>query len=149
MFKPYQQRTVWCPGLGVVECCYTLRLENTGAEWRGQGLSGGARRLQRHCSLSWALPVNCHLLTCGVGIETASVCGLRLPGRHTTWSHTSSHFCFGYSEHRISLFAQVGLDHSPPILWFLLWPGWQAYAITSSFFPVRWDLSNYFFAQLT
>jgi hypothetical protein len=35
-------------------------------------------------------------------------------------SHASSPFCSSYFGDRVSLFAQVGLDSDPPILWFLL-----------------------------
>jgi hypothetical protein len=52
----------------------------------------------------------------------------------------------GYFGDRVLVFAQAGLDCSPPALHFLPSPGWQAHATTPSFFLLRWGLEN-FFAQ--
>jgi hypothetical protein len=45
------------------------------------------------------------------------------------------------------LFAQTGLDHALPILYFLPSLGWQACVTTHSFFPLRWGSCKLFCAS--
>jgi hypothetical protein len=55
------------------------------------------------------------------------------------------HFCSGYFGGRVSLFIQTSLDHDPPIWHFLQLLEWQVLIAIHSFFPLRWDLINFFF----
>jgi hypothetical protein len=59
-------------------------------------------------------------------------------------SHTSSVFLLWYFGDRVLLFAQVSLDHDPPILLIPLLLGWQACTTMPSFFLLRWCLTNFF-----
>jgi hypothetical protein len=67
---------------------------------------------------------------------------LCLLSRHSTSPFAQS-FCSHYCEIRVSLFAQIGLNLSPPILGFPPLLEWQAHTTTPSFFPLRWGFANF------
>jgi hypothetical protein len=53
-------------------------------------------------------------------------------------------FCSGHFQERILLFIQACLDHDLPILCFMQWLGWQAYASMSSFFSIEMGSHKFF-----
>jgi hypothetical protein len=59
-------------------------------------------------------------------------------------SYAFSSFCCDYFGDRVSLFIQAGLYSNPPVLPFLSLLGWQASTTRPSFFPLRWNLTNFF-----
>jgi hypothetical protein len=77
----------------------------------------------------------------GTGIWTQSFVLAKQALYHLRYNH--SPFCSGYFGHRVLLFAQVSLDPDPPILGFLLLPGWQAHASMPSFWLTQ-GLSNFY-----
>jgi hypothetical protein len=60
-------------------------------------------------------------------------------------SFISSPFGSGYFGDGLLVFAQMDLNSDPPVFWsFLPWLGWQVCVTMPSFFPLRWNIANFY-----